>query len=85
MSTPPKVIGIGGIFFTSENPIALYKWYREVLGIESEAWGTQFNLNQNSSKDAYAVWSIMDQKGDYFKPSAKQFMINFVVNSVAGF
>ncbi len=85
MSTSPKVLGMGGIFFTSENPTAFYKWYREVLGIESEAWDTQFSLSQNTSKDAYAVGSIMDKKVNYFDPSTKQFMINFVVNSIIDF
>ncbi len=85
MKTTPKVIGIGGIFFKSDNPTALYTWYRDVLGIASEAWGMQFSLSQNESKDAYAIWSIFDKDTKYLEPSTKDFMINFVVSSVADF
>ena len=31
--TTPKVTGIGGIFFTSENPKATMEWYGKNLGL----------------------------------------------------
>jgi len=85
MKTSPKVLGIGGIFFKSDNPTALYAWYREVLGIASESWGMQFSLSQNKSKDASTTWSIFEKDTKYLEPSTKDFMVNFVVSSVADF
>jgi len=85
MNTSPKVVGIGGIFLKSENPTALYNWYREVLGIESESWGAQFSLSQNKTKDAYTAWCVFDKDTKYLDPSTSPFMINYVVNSVDDF
>ena len=32
-----KVLGIGGVFFTSKDPKRLAAWYRRALGFEIEA------------------------------------------------
>ncbi len=34
----PKVTGIGGIFFYSDNPKETQEWYAKNLGIESNEW-----------------------------------------------
>lgn len=34
-----KVLGIGGVFFKSDNPDALREWYARVLGIDFFDWG----------------------------------------------
>lgn len=40
VDTIPKVTGIGGIFFYSENPEETKEWYAKNLGIESNEWGS---------------------------------------------
>ncbi|WP_317044090.1 hypothetical protein [Hymenobacter gelipurpurascens] len=36
---PPKVTGIGGIFFVSDNPQATREWYANHMGLETTDWG----------------------------------------------
>ena len=38
--TTPKVTGIGGIFFYSEDPQEAKEWYAKNLGIETNDWGS---------------------------------------------
>ena len=38
--TTPKVTGIGGIFFYSDNPKDTKEWYVKNLGIEINEWGS---------------------------------------------
>jgi hypothetical protein len=33
-----RVTGIGGIFFTARDPVALRAWYRQHLGIDGRHW-----------------------------------------------
>ena len=40
--TTPKVTGIGGIFFFSDNPEKTKEWYSENLGLEVNQWGSSF-------------------------------------------
>jgi predicted enzyme related to lactoylglutathione lyase len=73
-----KVIGLGGVFFKSENPQQLRKWYKEHLGIESEEWGAVFNFP--TGEGAYNVWSPFSNTTNYMEPSQKPFMVNFIVD-----
>lgn len=34
-----RVIGIGGIFISAQDPKALCEWYQQHLGIDVQAWG----------------------------------------------
>ncbi|MDZ7650361.1 MAG: hypothetical protein U5K54_26260 [Cytophagales bacterium] len=36
----PKVTGIGGIFFLSNNPKETNEWYVKNLGLEINEWGS---------------------------------------------
>ena len=38
----PKVLGVGGIFFKTEDTEKTKKWYEDNLGIMSGQWGTMF-------------------------------------------
>lgn len=40
----PKVTGIGGIFFSSEDPTKTKEWYAENLGLEVDQWGALFEF-----------------------------------------
>jgi hypothetical protein len=38
-STMKKVTGVGGIFFKCKDPKKMTAWYKENLGLETNAWG----------------------------------------------
>ena len=55
------VTGIGGIFFKSENPGELYRWYEEHLGIQRmpDGSGAIFEWRDvQENKKGMTVWSI---------------------------
>ena len=77
-----RVTGIGGIFFKSENPDKTKEWYYKNLGLTPNDYGSMFEfIESDSKKTAYLQWSPFNKSTDYFKPSEKEFMINYrVVN-----
>jgi len=78
-----RVTGIGGVFFKSEDPAALRKWYEEKLGIESDEYGKTFLWNATEPPHVGStVWAPFKQQTTYFEPSHKQFMINFRVDNL---
>ena len=82
----PKVTGIGGIFFKSKNPKESMEWYAENLGMKVNDYGSTFesrNINQQEEINVLN-WSPFDEKTDYFKPSEKEFMINYRVQNMEG-
>ena len=83
----PKVIGVGGIFFKSDNPEETKKWYQENLGLPIDEWGTMFKSRDIDNPDQvnYLQWSPFDKKTDYFDPSKKEFMINYRVQNIEEF
>jgi len=83
----PKVIGIGGILFKSNNPDKTKKWYQENLGLPTDQWGTMFKSRDIDNPDQvnYLQWSPFDKKTDYFDPSKKEFMINYRVQNIEEF
>jgi len=86
IDTTPKVTGIGGIFFRSENPKEIGQWYGENLGLAIDPYGSPFEFrNANRPNEInYLRWSPYDEKTDYFDPSDKQFMINYRVQNLEG-
>jgi predicted enzyme related to lactoylglutathione lyase len=84
--TTPKVTGIGGIFFFSENPGKTREWYAENLGLEVNQWGSSFEFRNANRPDEinYLQWSPFKQGSDYFLPSRKEFMINYRVQNIEG-
>ena len=83
----PKVVGVGGIFFKSDNPEEIKKWYQENLGLPIDEWGTMFKTRDidNPNQVNYLQWSPFDNKTDYFDPSKKEFMINYRVQNIEEF
>ncbi|AOE49757.1 VOC family protein [Kangiella sediminilitoris] len=78
-----KVIGLGGVFFKSKNRKSLAAWYRDTLGLEIDpSYGGTHFMQANAPKNAYTVWSPFTDNTDYFQPSSKEFMINFIVDNV---
>ncbi len=82
----PKVTGIGGIFFFSDNPQATKDWYAKNLGIEVDDWGSTFKFrNINKPEEInYLQWSPFEKGSEYFAPSKKEFMINYRVQNIEG-
>lgn len=83
----PKVTGIGGIFFFSENPAQTREWYASNLGLEVNEWGSTFESRDiNDPEKVNALqWSPFKQGSAYFSPSTKDFMINYRVQNIEGF
>ena len=46
-TTTPKVTGIGGIFFSSDNLEATTEWYAKNLGMEINDWGSSSFESRN--------------------------------------
>ena len=82
----PKVTGIGGIFFLTENPQKTREWYAENLGLEVNEWGSSFEFrNANRPQEInYLQWSPFKNGSEYFDPSKKEFMINYRVQNIEG-
>lgn len=84
-NTKPKVIGIGGIFFFSDNLTEIKKWYAKNLGIETNDWGSSSfesrNLNRPEEINSLQ-WKPFKKGDEYFSPSKKEFMINYQVQHI---
>ena len=84
------IVGIGGIFFKSKDPDKLIEWYKSVLGFEAQVpyseddtaitfkWKSSNGTNQNT------VWAPFKEDTNYFDPSDRQFMINYIVKDIEG-
>lgn len=83
--TTPRVTGIGGVFFLSDNPISTTKWYEDNLGLVMDEYGSAFEFRNANRPDEinYLRWSIGNEK-EYFAPSTKGFMINYRVQNIEG-
>ena len=84
--TTPKVTGIGGIFFFSDNPDEAKNWYSKNLGMETNEWGSSFEFRNAHRPDEinYLQWSPFKKGSKYFAPSKKNFMINYRVQNIEG-
>lgn len=82
--TTPKVTGIGGIFFFSENPKNIKEWYSKNLGLEVNDYGSTFEFRNANRPDEtnYLQWSPFKKGSSYFAPSKKEFMINYRVQNL---
>ena len=87
VDTTPKVTGIGGIFFYSENPQVTKEWYTKNLGLEINEWGSssfEYRDINNPDKINSLQWSPFKKGDEYFSPSKKEFMINYRVQNIEG-
>jgi len=77
-----RVTGIGGIFFTARDPVALRAWYRQHLGIDVQDWGgaaLRWVDDEGRPVAGTTVWSVADAANDYFAPGKSSFMVNYRV------
>ncbi|MEN8125881.1 MAG: VOC family protein [Bacteroidota bacterium] len=84
--TTPKVTGIGGVFFHSKSPKKTRDWYGKNLGLAIDDFGSAFEFRNANKPDEinYLRWSPFEEGTDYFKPSEKDFMINYRVQNIEG-
>jgi predicted enzyme related to lactoylglutathione lyase len=87
VDTTPKVTGIGGIFFFSDNLQETKEWYTKNLGIEINEWGSSGfeSRNINNPDEINSLqWKPFKKGDEYFSPSKKDFMINYQVQNLEG-
>lgn len=72
-----KVLGLGGVFLKAKDPEALRAWYRDVLGLQIEAWGGAVLWNEGKT---FGVFTLFAADTRYVEPSTKEFMINLRVD-----
>jgi predicted enzyme related to lactoylglutathione lyase len=80
-----RVIGLGGPFIKANDPKALAAWYEKHLGISFNGtvytdW--PFDNKDGSKKAGNNVLSFFKNDSDYFAPSEKQVMLNFIVKDL---
>lgn len=85
-NTTPKVTGIGGIFFFTDNPAETRNWYADNLGLEVNDYGSTFESRDLTNPDQINAlqWSPFKNGSEYFAPSKKEFMINYRVQNIEG-
>lgn len=83
----PKVTGVGGIFFYTDNLEETQKWYAENLGIEMNDWGSS-SFDSRDLIDPEQIntlqWKPFKKGDEYFSPSKREFMINYQVQNIEG-
>jgi predicted enzyme related to lactoylglutathione lyase len=85
VDTTPKITGIGGIFFFSDNPKETKEWYAKNLGLEMNEWGSVSFEYRRIDKPEVIIplqWLPFKKGDEYFAPSKKEFMINYTVQNI---
>ena len=80
-----RVLGVGGVFFRSSDPARLAQWYRETLGLVTEAWGSTHGTSfspEAMPTNSFTVWSTFAADTEYFGDPRQSFMINLVVDDL---
>ena len=82
----PKVTGIGGIFFKSDDVEKTKEWYGKNLGLAISPYGSSFEFRNANRPDEinYLSWGPFKKDTDYMEPSTKEFMINYRVQNIEG-
>lgn len=86
IDTTPRVTGIGGVFFESDNPGQAREWYARNLGLVINDYGSTFEFrNANRPEEVnYLQWSPFRKGSSYFAPSKNGLMINYRVQNLEG-
>lgn len=79
-----KVTGVGGIFFKCQDPDGMRDWYNSNLGLVTDKYGSlfEFRNSDDPEKKQYLQWSTFSENTKYFKPSNKEFMVNYRVENL---
>ncbi len=76
-----RVVGLGGLFFKSPDPGRLLAWYAKWLGMGDGKSSVEFAA-ATLPPGAFTVWSPFPDSTDYFRPSAREFMFNLIVDDL---
>ena len=83
-----EVLGLGGVFFLCKDADATREWYSRVLGVKFSDYGFAEFSHAGSARTfpnvAKTVWSPFKDDSEYFKPSDSSFMMNLMVDDLAG-
>ncbi len=85
--TTPKVTGIGGILFYSDDTEKTKEWYTKNLGFEINDWGSSsFDYRTLNKPDEIVSlqWCPFKTGDEYFLPSKKDYMVNYTVQNIEG-
>jgi len=79
-----KVLGVGGVFFKSDDSKKLSAWYKKWLGVPAHPeWGASFTPD-TVPPGGFTVWAPFKSDTTYFEPSTSSFMINLMVDDLDG-
>ena len=76
-----KVLGLGGVFVKAPDLDAWRAWYRDVLGVRFEDFGSAIFKHPDTGSTNL---SPFPPDTDYFQPSSAPFMINLIVDDLDG-
>ncbi len=77
-----EFIGIGGVFFRTDNVQQSKAWYKKYLGMPTNDYGATLRWRTADSDTQHALaWSPMGRNTDYFA-AQQQFMINYIVSNI---
>ena len=82
-----KVLGIGGVFFRSDDPDGLNAWYEKHLGLTRCGGGGPVLFpwrHADADRTGMTVWSLFPKDTEYFGPTKPAFMVNYIVDDVDG-
>ncbi|MCZ6918544.1 MAG: VOC family protein [Gemmatimonadetes bacterium] len=79
-----KVLGLGGVFFKSQDREQLAAWYEKWLGFSLEPNKSSSFAAEHLPAGAYSVWSPFAADTKYLDPGTKSFMINLIVDDLDG-
>ena len=77
-----RVTGLGGFFFKTKDPDRVKECYNTHLGLNTDRYGCTFWWKDDEGEACSTQWSPMKEDTEYFKPSEKQFMMNFRVENL---
>lgn len=83
--TRGRVIGIGGVFFKSENQKELYVWYEKHLGfkrVPREGMRFHWRLAGEGGAAHSTTWAIFPKTTKYFDPGRSDLMLNYIVDDL---
>jgi len=79
-----RIVGIGGIFFKTNDVAGIKTWYNKMFNLKTDQWGAPFVSRpfNNPDKSSFLQWSPFPHNTDYFGESDQQYMINYRVENI---
>ncbi|MEM7582072.1 MAG: VOC family protein [Acidobacteriota bacterium] len=79
-----KAIGVGGVFFKSQDPKKLGEWYQKWLSVPVQhPYGATFK-HEGLPGGAATVWCPFPADTEYFNPGDRSYMFNLMVDDLDG-